>query len=397
MYACPPKTLPIASMRIAITTLSQHGQNIWSAGITQNALFLAKLLRNIPFVQDVMLLDTGSETSLGPQVDLDEFGTRMVKMQDAADQVDVIIEMAGLLDKAWLGLQRARGKKAIWMCVGHPYSALLEGTIFRESGFFLGAGRHDAIWMIPGHAASAPLMETMHRCKAEVAPYLWDPCFLMARKAEIAAAGVHYGYEKAAAQNPSGSHPWKLAVFEPNLSPIKSGLIPMLIADTAYRQQPQAFSMLNMLNMAHLVQHPTLLYMANTLDMVKQHKAVFLGRNDIAGFMGESGTHAVISHQWTNDQNYLYLDALYGNYPLIHNSPWLRDAGYYYPDFEVAEGASALLHAYREHDEGLRDYSAKDSRYFDRVSIHNSDNIQRYADLLRAVCHDRPQWWGGQS
>ena len=148
-------------MRIAITTLSQHGQNIWSAGITQNALFLAKLLRNIPFVQDVMLLDTGSETSLGPQVDLNKFGTRMVKMRDAADQVDVIIEIAGLLDKAWLDLQRARGKKAIWMCVGHPYAALLEGTIFRESGFFLGAGRHDAIWMIPGHAASAPLMETM--------------------------------------------------------------------------------------------------------------------------------------------------------------------------------------------------------------------------------------------
>lgn len=384
-------------MRIAITTLSQPGQNIWSAGITQNALFLAKLLRNIPFVQDVMLLDRGSETSLGTQVDLDWFGTRMVKMQDATDQVDVIIEMAGLLDKAWLDLQRARGKKAIWMCVGHPYSALVESTIFHKSGIFLGSGRHDAIWVIPGHAASVPVLETMHRCTAEVAPYLWDPCFLLARKAEIAAAGVHYGYKKTVSQSSSVRPPWKLAVFEPNLSPIKSGLIPMLIADTAYRQQPQAFAMLSMLNTVHFAQHPTLLYMANTLDMVKQHKAVFLGRNDIAGFMGESGTHAVISHQWTNDQNYLYLDVLHGNYPLIHNSPWLRDAGYYYPDFEVAEGASALLQAYHQHDGNLRGYAAKAARYFDRVSIHNPDNIQRYADLLCAVCHDRPQWQGRQS
>ena len=384
-------------MRIAITTLSQPGQNIWSAGITQNALFLARLLRNIPFVQDVMLLDRGSETSLGTQVDLDWFGTRMVKMQDATDQVDVIIEMAGLLDRAWLDLQRARGKKAIWMCVGHPYSALVESTIFQKSGIFLGSGRHDAIWVIPGHAASIPMLETVHRCKAEVVPYLWDPCFLQARKAEIAAAGVHYGYEKTVAKNSSARVPWKLAVFEPNLSPIKSGLIPMLIADTAYRQQPQAFAMLSMLNMEHFAQHPTLLYMANTLDMVKQHKAVFLGRNDIAGFMGETGTHAVISHQWTNDQNYLYLDALHGNYPLIHNSPWLRDAGYYYPDFEVAEGASTLLQAYQQHDDDLPGYAARAARYFDRVSIHNPDNIQRYADLLRAVCHDRPQWRGRQS
>lgn len=171
----------------------------------------------------------------------------------------------------------------------------------------------------------------------------------------------------------------------------------MLIADTAYRQQPQAFAKLSMLNMEHFAQHPTLLYMANTLDMVKQHKAVFLGRNDIAGFMGESGTHAVISHQWTNDQNYLYLDVLHGNYPLIHNSPWLRDAGYYYPDFEVAEGASALLQAYHQHDNDLHGYAARAARYFDSVSIHNPDNIQRYTDLLRAVCHDRPQWQGRQS
>ena len=51
-------------MRIGISTLSTADQNIWSAGITQNALFLAKLLRKIPFVRDVVLLDVGSEASL---------------------------------------------------------------------------------------------------------------------------------------------------------------------------------------------------------------------------------------------------------------------------------------------------------------------------------------------
>ncbi len=56
---------------------------------------------------------------------------------------------------------------------------------------------------------------------------------------------------------------------------------------------------------------------------------------------------AVVSHQWTNDHNHLYLDVLYiyRNYPLIYSSPCLRDAGYYYLDFDAQEGGRQPLRA----------------------------------------------------
>lgn len=383
-------------MRIAITTMSSPGQNIWSSGITQNALFVARLLRNIPFVRDVVLLDAGTEQDLGPQVDLGQFGTRLLKRAQVQDQVDVIVEFAGAMDPGWLDLQRARGKKVIWYCAGNPYAGLVESSIFREQAVFHRTERHDAIWILPEHAHARMVLETLYRAPVTCVPYLWDPCFVRMRVEELQRHGLSFGYApdhaREAAERGAG---WNVAVFEPNISPIKCGLIPMLVAEESYRSDPASVRQLFMLNMEHLATHPTLLYMANSLDLVRAHKASFLGRHDIAGFMSEHRIDAVISHQWTNDQNYLYLDVLFGNYPLIHNSPWLKEAGYYYPDFETKAGAAALLEARSRHAQAPEEYARRAAGYFHAVGIHNPDNVQRYAGLLKEVCHDRPQWWEG--
>ena len=383
-------------MRIGISTLSTADQNIWSAGITQNALFLAKLLRSIPFVSDVVLLDVGSQDSLGSQVDLNWFGTRILKLESAADNIDVVIEMVGAIDTSWLNLQRARGKKTVWYCVGHPYAGLVEPSIFKNDGFFLHTDRHDAIWLIPEYAMFIPMLQTLYRRPAFETPYLWDPVFLKQRIEELAKSGLQYGYVPVPDSQPVMAEPgWNVAIFEPNLSPTKSGLISMLVADTAYRDSPESIRQLNVLNTQHLVEHPTLLYFGNALEIVRNHRAIFTGRHDIAGFITVNQVDAVVSHQWTNDQNYLYLDVLYGNYPLIHNSPWLKNAGYYYPDFEVQIGATELLRAKFNHNQDLSEYAQRSSKMFESVSISYEPNISAFADLLRSLCHDRPQWLEG--
>jgi hypothetical protein len=154
--------------------------------------------------------------------------------------------------------------------------------------------------------------------------------------AEVEASGYRFGYTPRTAEQPG----FRVAIFEPNISVVKSSSVPMLICDGAYRIDPNAVTSMQVLNTLHLKDHATMLYMANSLDIVRQHKAIFHGRHDFAGFMVQFAD-AVVSHQWQNDQNYSYLDALYGNYPLVHNSPWLRDAGYYYPDFDIAAGTDS--------------------------------------------------------
>jgi hypothetical protein len=218
----------------------------------------------------------------------------------------------------------------------------------------------------------------LHRCPVRVVPYLWHPQFLQQRIAEVAQLGYRFGWQ-AGVQRAG----LRVAIFEPNVSVAKTSSISMLACDEAYRADPGSVAMMNVLNTLHLKDHPTMLYFANQLDLVQQHKALFLGRHDIVGFMVQHAD-AVVSHQWTNDQNYSYLDALYGDYPLVHNSPWLQGfgVGYYYPGFEAAEGGRQLRIAASEHDARLDDYRQRTRQVFDAVDPFNAANVEHYGRLL---------------
>ncbi|RQO42006.1 DUF2827 domain-containing protein [Variovorax sp. KBW07] len=365
-------------MRIGISVITRAGQNIWENGLGQNVVFLARLFQQLPFVRGVVLIDVGDQQVMPAQVDLNALGIRLMRTHEATDEVDVIIEMAGALDPQWLALQRARGKKVVYYCAGQPYAALIEPAVFDKPGHFSRPERCDEIWLLPKDRALVSFQRVLNRCPVRIAPYLWHPQFLMQRIAEAEQLGHRFGWQAGVQR--SGL---RVAIFEPNISVLKTASIPMLACDEAYRADPGSVAMMNVLNTLHMKDHPTMLYFANQLDLVKQHKALFLGRHDIVGFMVQSAD-AVVSHQWTNDQNYSYLDALYGDYPLVHNSPWLNGfgAGYYYPGFEAAEGGRQLRVAAREHDPRLHDYRQRSRQVFDAVDPFNAANIEAYARLL---------------
>lgn len=364
-------------MRIGISVLTHAGQNIWENGMGQNVLFLARLLQRIDFVESVTLVDAGDQEAMPHQVDLAALGLGFGRARELTDALDVVIEMAGALDVQWLSYFRACGGRVVFHCVGQPFVSLAEPIVFSDKGHFSKPERCDEVWLLPKDEVFTPMMRTLHRCPVFEVPYLWSPQFLAQRVAEVEASGYRFGYAQRTAAQPG----FRVAIFEPNISVVKSSSVPMLICDGAYRTDREAVTSMQVLNTLHIKDHPTMLYLANSLDIVREHKAVFHGRNDFAGFMVQFAD-AVVSHQWQNDQNYSYLDALYGNYPLVHNSPWLREAGYYYPDFDIAAGAQQLLQAVRGHDTQLDDYRARSRRVFEALDPHSPANVDGYARRL---------------
>ena len=123
-------------MRIGISVISHAGQNIWENGMGQNVFFLAQALKAVPFVSSIVLIDVGDQGVLPEQVRLDQHNFQLLKQAEATDQVDVIIELAGALDQGWLALQRARGKKVVYYCVGQPHVGLAETSIFDRAAVF---------------------------------------------------------------------------------------------------------------------------------------------------------------------------------------------------------------------------------------------------------------------
>ncbi len=75
---------------------------------------------------------------------------------------------------------------------------------------------------------------------------------------------------------------------------------------------------------------------------------------------------------------------LLGDYPLIHNSEFLRDYGYYYPAFAADEGGRALIDAFARHDQQLEAYSAKNKALIARLAPTHPANIKLHNDLLVA-------------
>jgi len=364
-------------VRIGISVITHAGQNIWENGMGQNVLFLARALQQVPFVESVCLIDVGDQGAMPPQVDLRALGLRLLRPREATDAIDVVIELAGALPAEWLAYFRACGGKAVYLCVGQPHVGLAEPLLFTDKATFVRAERCDRVWLLPKDEGFAPMLRTLHRVPVQVAPYLWSPLFLDARAQEVARAGYRFGYQ-------GGGAAWRVAIFEPNISVVKNCLVPMLACDVAYRAQPGRIASMQVLNALHMKDHPTMLYMANSLDLVRQHKAVFHGRHDFAGFMVQHAD-AVLAHQWCNTQNYSYLDALHGGYPLVHNSPWLREVGYYYPDFDIAAAAEQLLHAVQVHDAQLDDYRARARRFIATLDPQATANVDACARLLLDV------------
>ncbi|MBR8334152.1 DUF2827 family protein [Burkholderia ambifaria] len=369
-------------MRIGISVLTHAKHSVWENGLGQNVCFFVQMLRGLPFVTDIVLLNCGDQHTLAPEVDAAAFGLRLVAPRDATDLVDVVFEMGGGLDVEWLDHVRAQGKKVVYFCCGQPYVGLVEPTIFKKDGYFTRATRCDEVWILGKDRAFAPMLRALHRCPVVEMPFLWDPVFVEQRISAVQAAGMRFGYQPV----PGMASPRRLRVgiFEPNISVVKCCTLPLLICDTVFRRDTHAIERVHVLNSVQMKDHPTFSFMTGSLDLGKRGKLHLDHRHDFVGYASQF-VDAVVAHQWQNEQNIAYLDALYGGYPLIHNSPWLGTVGYAYNDSNVEEAASQLLNAAYMHDVAHEDYVGEARAFLARLAPTHARNRSDYARTLLAL------------
>ena len=77
------------------------------------------------------------------------------------------------------------------------------------------------------------------------------------------------------------------------------------------------------------------------------------------------------------------MESLYLNIPLVHNSEYIMDGGYYYPDYDTKEGARALKKALLNHDENLDNYIKSSKKILDQYSPKNPEVIKQYKNLFK--------------
>ncbi len=372
----------LSQLRVGITIGLHHAaETLWNNGIKQNAVFLAEALKHCPNVASVTLANTTAvPVSSALPWDLARWPT--VAFDASQDQFDVLIELGGQIDPAQTDALKRRGTRLVSYCCGFEYIHAMQAMLFDRplwGGNLFVNQRYDDIWMVPQvDHISRSYFEVLRRQKARAVPFVWSPVFLEAQTDGLLHKGLYQ-------PRPSRDGGRRLSVFEPNHDIVKFCLYPALIAEAAYRERPSAIGLLQVTNAERMArENKDFIALMNQLDIVRDHKAVFLGRYETPMFLAEK-TDIVVSHQLENPLNYLYLEACWQGYALVHNAHLCADLGYYYTGNDVEAGSARLLEAIDMHDLHADAYRDTQRTRIARYLPGNADITATYSKLLNEV------------
>jgi carboxypeptidase C (cathepsin A) len=90
----------------------------------------------------------------------------------------------------------------------------------------------------------------------------------------------------------------------------------------------------------------------------------------------------LLCHQILNPLNYLYLDAAFLGYPVLHNAPMCKDLGYYYEGSDTIDAAKQLDYILTEHDKNIDAYDERNDKVLQRYHADNMDIVKTYDKLI---------------
>lgn len=364
---------------VGITIFVQPGGELglYENGLRQNVIFLHQLFAAAPGCRAVHLLNHGDGEFAGWPDGLTAMaGVPVVRTAEVADDLDYVIVLGASVEPALLARLREGGTRIIGYKGGNGAVISMEAIIAKppraDAERYFDLGQYDALWMTPQHMHTyAGWCRTVYRVPVHEVPQIWAPTFIDLRSEAL---GGRFGYRP-------GEKRWRIGIMDPNITVMKTAHVAMLACEAAYRVRPDPFGAVFVSNTLGHRDNPHFASFAGGLEVVRAGLMTFEPRFVSADFL-TNHCDAVVTHHWQNGLNYLYYEVLHGGYPLVHNSPWLRDQGYYYPDFAAEAGGAALLAAMADHDAGLDAYRTATAALTARVSPRARENVALHEALL---------------
>ncbi|MCO6520453.1 MAG: DUF2827 domain-containing protein [Snodgrassella sp.] len=370
----------VSSLRVGVSIYVRKGaQSLWENGIFQNCLFLAMLLQKSPIVDNVVLVAGSGDGDMQDAMNfLQDSPVPVIDMASAINELDVMIEMSAQLAKEWMIDFKAKGGKVVSMRVGNDYVIDIERMLFdKPSALLITGAPYDEVWTLPEYEKTCmPYFSSTFRAPVRIMPHLWSPVILN-RACEKLPEGEQFGYQP-------GRKRWRIGIFEPNMCMVKTSYMPMLVCESAHRLNPDFIEHIYVCNTLNLKKQNTFNLFAQSLDIIRHGLTSFEGRYPIWQVVS-SYCEAIVCHQWENAQNYIYYEALYGGYPLIHNSHLIGDCGYRYHDFDCEEGGQSLADAYKMHDENLASYREQANIFLATLDPEAECNVRSYTEALESL------------
>lgn len=361
-------------MRVGISVVARAGRPAWNSGLVELVVVLAKLLRKLLFVKDVVLLCDGDQAHLLDDDQRAAIGLIMLPPRHATNLVDFVIDMTGGLEAEWLDYLGALGKKRVLFHREAP-SVSLSGV--RPDT--LTVKRYDEIWVLPDDLPAMSMLMAWHRCAVHAVPPLW--CALHIGERSLVEADQS-GFESAPIPSRrEAARSLRVAIFRSGAMHPEACAAAMLICELACAADPDAVDEMHVVNGIELGNGSRGASFMQSLDLYHRDKICLHPEREFVGFMGRYAD-ALVSHHDCCERIDVLLGALNAGYPLVHNRRWLMDVGYYYPDADFAEGAACLLEAAHHHDCRCDAYLRRTRAFLQRLDPEAPRNCAAYAARL---------------
>ena len=367
-------------MRIGVTV--DFRTSLFSSGISQNAIYLVKLYQNMGW--DAWLItnnipEDSEDGKLAIEKELAAVGLTDMPMCTSNDSInkkwDVILFLGLALPTVFGKAFRKKNPKVKFVSYkcGNEFFTLSEIVLFGAH-----EGRHktntlpydniqpDVIWSIPQmeHTNLDYYKYTQRQDNATVVPFVWSPMCIEAYMKTL----------KLDTWQPSDKH--RIAVCESNVNMQKHLIYPIVIVDK-YLSNGGKLDGLHAYSSSKLAESKDLISFIKSGHPDLFHNVKALQRKRLPLLLGRE-SDIVLSWQMENNLNYLYLDAAWLGYPVVHNANLCQDVGYYYEANQVDQAVDQLNYAFENHS---HDYMPAQREIISRYLPENKELQEQYRKL----------------
>jgi hypothetical protein len=377
MATCLPLTLSVQKP-IVIFGINDINENmLFQNGLTQNVIMLYDLFECLGYQS--YLLQHNPESSVMMS------SYRTISLQNVVKQsmnISLFMEVGVSLDTITRQYLRSIHAKIIKLYLGNILNIDIETIHYFNNKVFFNhhvVGDTDEIWTSPHYEQHVEYTAVINRTpiqKSRIVPYVWDPKCLM-----------YYGNKETMKWCPP-SH-WStqdIVICDPSISFQKCTFYSLLLVEAFSKQFPEWKGHVHIINgdritlSSHAINN-----ILPSLTLYQAKRITLHPRKKIHMIMEDYPSACFITHQWNNAYNYMTLELMYSNYPILHNSDGWEPYGYHYSINKWDAAIQRLYVALTCHKENLNIYKTHAAQLSWKHSIHHPDIQEEWRTILTSL------------
>ena len=362
--------------KLKIGFLIQDQSQLFNNGCNQQGLFVYQTLTNTKEFDCLLFTDKCKNNKFVeiPCISIED-------NHQSLYQLDCLICLSlQIKQKEYILKLKENNVKIINYNCGNMLYIFQEDIIFDKHNY-IGDLEHynycDQYWIIPNYKNDIDFYESITKNDVLIAPYVWNKTII-----DYQTNGESLFYNNLLINKDMKY----LIIAEPNRQITKTCLYPLLICEEYYKKNTN-------IKVICLCKLNTNAFnnFAKNLQIVKDNKVEFYPRAiliEIIKQLRDKKTDIYfISHHKDNPLNFLHLEVLYLQYPLIHNSEDINKAGYYYKT--IKDGCLQLEKAVENHNNNLLQYKINTNLILEEFSPENKKNQEIYKKYLINICSNK--------